>query len=375
MVKSRVLALVAFALVTLGAAACGSGDDEGTASAADGTSTSVSAPPSGDAAADEDGDDEDGDTDNGSDATDVFPLTITHAYGETVIPAKPERVATVAWANHEVPLALGVVPVGFSKATWGDDDDDGVLPWVSDKLAELGAETPVLFDETDGIPFEVVADTQPDIILASYSGLTQEEYDTLSKIAPVIAYPGLAWGTSLEDMIRINSTAIGLAAEGEALIADLHGEITDALAQFPQLEGKSVAFSWLDVNDLSSIGFYTTHDPRAGFLADIGFVTPQIVQERSAGSESFYETISAEENDRFADVDLIITYGEPDGSTLQAIQADSLMAQIPAVSRGSVVILPNSTPLAAAANPSPLAVGWSIGDYLALLAAAADQVP
>ena len=94
---------------------------------------------------------------------------------------KPERVATVAWANHEVPLALGVVPVGMSKVTWGDDDDDGVLPWVEDKLDELGAETPVLFDETDGIDFEAVADTEPDVILAAYSGLTQEEYDTLSQ--------------------------------------------------------------------------------------------------------------------------------------------------------------------------------------------------
>ncbi|MBR7200502.1 hypothetical protein PS14A_26535, partial [Pseudomonas sp. 14A] len=66
----------------------------------------------------------------------------------------------------------------MSKATWGDDDDNGVLPWVEEKLDELGAETPVLFDETDGIDYEAVADTEPDVILAAYSGLTQEEYDT-----------------------------------------------------------------------------------------------------------------------------------------------------------------------------------------------------
>src|SRR6478752_5092987 len=41
-------------------------------------------------------------------ATDAFPVTIEHAYGETAIEGKPERVATVAWANHEVPLALGL---------------------------------------------------------------------------------------------------------------------------------------------------------------------------------------------------------------------------------------------------------------------------
>ena len=144
----------------------------------------------------------------------AFPVTIEHAYGETTIDTQPERIATVAWANHEVPLALGVVPVGMSKATWGDDDGDGVLPWVEDQLDELGAETPVLFDETDGIDFEAVADTEPDVILAAYSGLTQEEYDTLSKIAPVVAYPDVAWGTSYEDMIRLNSAAIGPRRRG-----------------------------------------------------------------------------------------------------------------------------------------------------------------
>ena len=65
--------------------------------------------------------------------------------------AKPERVVTVNWANHEVPLALGVVPVGMAFANFGDDDDDGLLPWVKERLEELGAETPVLFDEGDGI--------------------------------------------------------------------------------------------------------------------------------------------------------------------------------------------------------------------------------
>lgn len=165
------------------------------------------------------------------------PVTIEHALGTTVIEEKPENVATVNWANHEVPLALGVVPVGMARADFGDDDGNGVLPWVEEKLEELGAETPVLFDETDGIDFEAVADTQPDVILAGYSGLTQEDYDTLSEIAPVVAYPETAWGTPWREMIEINSTAIGLQAEGEQLVSDLETEIADAVAQHPALEG------------------------------------------------------------------------------------------------------------------------------------------
>jgi iron complex transport system substrate-binding protein len=300
----------------------------------------------------------------------TFPVTIEHAFGETTIPEAPERVATVSWANHEVPLALGVVPVGMSKATWGDDDGDGILPWDEERLAELGAEPPVLFDETDGIDFEAVADTRPDVILASYSGLTQEEYDTLSKIAPVVAYPEVAWGTSYEDMIRLNSAAMGLADEGDALIDDLHAEVDAALAAQPALADATVLFAYIDPNDFSQIGFYTSHDTRPGFLESLGLPAPAIVEQESAATDGFYVTVSAEQADQFADVDLFVTYGDTDGELIAAMQADPLLSQIPAVAEGRIAILPESTPIAAAANPSPLSIRWGIDEYFALLAAA-----
>ena len=101
-----------------------------------------------------------------------YPLTIEHALGTTVIPARPQRVATVNWANHEVPLAPGVVPVGVAAADFGDDVSDDLLPWAEERLAELGAEGPALFDEGDGIDLEAVAATEPDVILAGHSGLS-----------------------------------------------------------------------------------------------------------------------------------------------------------------------------------------------------------
>ena len=297
---------------------------------------------------------------------DAFPVTIEHVYGETTIDEKPERVATIAWANHEVPLALGIVPVGMSKATWGDDDDNGILPWVEEKLDELGGETPVLFDETDGIDYEAVADTAPDVILAAYSGLTQEEYDTLSKIAPVVAYPDVAWGTSVDDMVEMNAKALGLEAEGEALIEDLHADADAALAANSALEGKKVIFAFFDPSDLSVITYYTAADTRPGYLHDLGLPFPAIVEENK-DSEQFYLEVSAEEAQKFDDVDVLVTYG--DDSTLATLQADPLLSKIPAIAEGRVAILPDATPIAASANPSALSIPWGLEDYLAILAA------
>ncbi|MFJ4253842.1 iron-siderophore ABC transporter substrate-binding protein [Microbacterium sp. NPDC090003] len=304
-------------------------------------------------------------------ADDAFPVTIEHVYGETTIETKPERVATVAWANHEVPLALGIVPVGFSKASWGDDDDNGILPWVEEKLDELGGEEPVLFDEADGIDYEAVADTNPDVILASYSGLTQEEYDTLSKIAPVVAYPEIAWGTPVDEMIEMNSKALGLEEEGEALIEDLHADAEAALEENSVLKDKKVLFAFFDPTDLSQIGYYTAVDTRPGYLHDdLGLPFPSIVED-SADSQEFYLSVSAEDAAKFDDVDVIATYG--DESLIATLQADPLLSKIPAIAEGRIAILPDATPIAASANPSPLSIPWGLSDYLALLAAPLAQ--
>ena len=300
----------------------------------------------------------------------AFPITIEHAFGETTIPARPERVATVAWSNHEVPLALGITPVGFEKATWGDDDGDGVLPWVAEQLAALGAAEPVLFDATDSLPFESIANTQPDVILAAYSGLTQEDYDQLSQIAPVVAYPEQAWGTTLEDQILMNATALGLEEEGEQLVATLEDEVSGAMDAHPQLRETTPVFAFFDESDLSQIGVYTALDPRMGFLLDAGMQQASILEEY-AGSESFYEQVSAENPEAFDDVDLLITYGSEDAAAnaelLATLQADPLLSRIPAIAQGQVVFL-GGNPIAAAATPSPLSIPWGIDEHFATLA-------
>lgn len=297
----------------------------------------------------------------------AFPVTIEHAYGETTIEKAPERVATVGWANHEVPLALGLVPVGMSKSTWGDDNGNGIMPWTEEKLKELGAETPTLFDETDGIPFEQVADTQPDVILASYSGLTQEDYDTLSKIAPVVAYPDVPWTTSMEEMVEMNAEAIGKEDEGEKLVDDLDKQTEKALSKYPDLKDKKVLFTAFGgTTDASKIGFFTTEDPRMGFLAEHGLGTPDIVEKNSKGAKQFWVEVSAEKPEEFNDVDLVVAYSSgnaaDDKKALEEMQKDPLKGKIPAVKAGHVVFLENG-PLGASANQSPLSIPWGIEKY------------
>lgn len=299
-----------------------------------------------------------------------FPVTITHAFGTTTIKAKPQRVATLAWANHEVPLALGVSIVGMSKATWGDDDGDGMLPWVKDAIAKVGGDAPVLFDETDGVPFSAVADTKPDVILCAYSGLTKEDYETLSKIAPVVAYPKVAWGTTMNEMIQLNSQALGMSAEGDALIKQLSDQVKASFAKHPELAGKKLAWGAFNADDLSKVTLYTSHDPRASFLAEAGLATPSIVEEQSKTTEAFFVEVSSEKPEAFDDVDAFLVYGTDDNAPLvAAMKAHPLVSRIKAVAADKLVFLGNG-PLAASANPSPLSIP-RLDEYVSKLAEAA----
>lgn len=294
-------------------------------------------------------------------------IVLDHAFGQTILDKKPERVATIAWGNHDVALALGIVPVGLSKANYGVSADKGVLPWTEEKIKELNGKAN-LFDDLDGLNFEAISNSKPDVILAGYSGITKEDYDTLSKIAPVAAYKSKPWQTLWRDMIRIDSKALGMEKEGDELIKNTEARISKELEKHPEIKGKikgkKVLFTMINAADTSKFWIYTSKDPRANYLTDLGLVFPESLKEFES-EDSFAKEISAEEANKINDADVIITYG--DDKTLEALQKDPLLGKINAIKNGAVAVIPDNTPLAASCTPTPLSINYTIEEYLNFL--------
>ena len=301
-----------------------------------------------------------------------YPITIKHAFGETVLEKKPERIATISWGNQDVPLALGVVPVGVSEANYGVTDGSGLLPWTAEAFQKLGVNQPTLFHDTEGLDYEAISDAQPDIILAAYSGITQEEYDLLSAIAPVVAYPTLAWQTYWRDQIIMDATGMGMKSEGEELVESLEQLIADKTADYPQIKGKRAAFFYFNPTELVMFYVYLPADPRAAYLTDLGMEFPDSVLKLSEDSASFALEMSAENVEVLQDVDIVIAYG--DAALLKALQEDALMGTIPAIKNGAVALITDGTPLAASGTPSALSIPATIDEYLSIIGEAADQV-
>ncbi|WP_127784367.1 iron-siderophore ABC transporter substrate-binding protein [Rhodococcus sp. X156] len=304
----------------------------------------------------------------------AYPVTIKHSFGETTLAKQPTRVATVSWVNADVALALGVVPVGMSKDEFGGNDK-GSTPWKDEALKKAGAEigtskAPAQYSETDGINFTEVAKAQPDVILAAYSGITQEEYDKLSKIAPVIAPPGVAYGTSWQDSAKMIGQALGKSSEADTLIADNEKLIAEKVAQYPQLKGKTFIYGNLDPSAAEKIYLYTDVDNRPRFLSSLGMTLAPVVAQNAKGEE-FYVSWSPERADQLA-ADVFVSW-VADAKTVDTIKADPLLSQIPAVKNGALVTTSDNTLTLSLSAASVLSIPWALDQYLPLLADAAGK--
>jgi iron complex transport system substrate-binding protein len=309
-----------------------------------------------------------------SEAGDAFPVTVEHAYGTTTLAAAPQRVATVSWVNADVSLALGVVPVGMPKDEWGGNAQDST-PWKDTALEKLGAAVgeptaPVQYSEADGVNYTEIAKVTPDVILAAYSGLTREEYDKLSKIAPVVAFPELAYGTSWQQATTMIGRALGRSAAAAELVAATEAAIEDKVARYPQLQGRSFIYGNLEPEKGAGINLYTAFDNRPRFLSLIGMKQAPVVAANTK-KNSFYIEWSPERADEL-ESDLFVTW-VPKADTVAQIEKDPLLSQIPAVNKGALVADSDNTLTLAISASSPLSLPWALDAFLPQLAAAADR--
>jgi iron complex transport system substrate-binding protein len=317
-----------------------------------------------------------GDASASSSSSSQFPVTIEHVYGETTIEKQPTRVATVSWVNDDVAIALGVVPVGVPKNEWGGNEQ-GSTPWKDAALEELGAgfgsdNAPVQYSEADGINFTEIAKLTPDVILAAYSGLTEEDYKKLTEIAPVVAHPELAYGTSWQDSTSIIGKALGKDAEAAKLVSDTEATIKEKVAEYPQITGKSFIYGNLEPASAEGVNVYTANDNRPRFLSEIGMTLAPVVEENSKGSKEFFIPWSAEKANEL-ESDIFVTW-VPDAATTDSIKSDPLLGQIPAIKNGALVADSDNTLTLSISASSPLSLPWSLDTFLPQLATAADAV-
>lgn len=298
----------------------------------------------------------------------AFPVTIRHHFGSTTIKKQPTRIVAIGSNDPDNLLALGVVPVGIGKVSWGGNAH-GTTPWFDAKLKQLGARQPAQIDQTDSIPFDEIAKLTPDLILATNSGITQQQYAKLSEIAPTVAFPQNPWTTTWQQSLQMDAEAVGKVAEGKQVQQQTEHELAAAKKKFPQIQGKTFIFASLSTTDLSSISYYTPIDARPKFLTSIGMKNAPIVTKISPRG-AFYGQISAE---RAAELksDVLITYAVK-ASDAKTFTDDKLIGQIPAIKSGHLFASTDNISAEAASVPTPLAIPYALQHFVPKVAQAVE---
>lgn len=296
----------------------------------------------------------------------AFPITIQHAFGETVIDGPAERIVTWGWSSTEAAIALGTVPVGFPTFRSEGLDTD-LVPWVEEAIVAAGADMPTFLDNAASPPIEQIAALQPDLILAVYSGITEDEYRLLSQIAPVVPYPETPWTTSWQETITIVGDALGKPEEGRALVADLEQLIRDEAARYPELAGIS-AVTLIDYDGAAAI--HSADDARAKLLALAGLTIPE--KPAVAGeSKGFWYPLSYENFDQIP-ADVLIAFFSTRAAADEWF-GRSYVQMAPQIASGAYVRMDERLLNAAVISSSALSIKWSIPRYFELIADAARR--
>lgn len=293
-------------------------------------------------------------------------VTLEHRYGSTTIKGVPERVVTVGLLEQDALLALGVAPVGTTE--WFGEQPGALWPWARAKLDELGAPLPQVIGSGSGVNLEAVLAQQPDLILALYSGITAEEYEQLSQIAPTVAQPAgyVDWFVPWREATHIVGQAVGKAEEAEALVTEMDARFSEVQKAHPEFVGATSVVA----SAYQGVWVFGAQDLRGQLMIDLGFRLPEGLDAFTEGS--FGGNLSMERID-LLDVDALLWYN---ADLEQEPLANTLYQNLGVHQEAREVFIDGDTPLGAATSfVTALSIPYLLDGLVPQLAAAVDGDP
>ncbi|GAA4015812.1 iron-siderophore ABC transporter substrate-binding protein [Allokutzneria multivorans] len=292
----------------------------------------------------------------------VFPVRVEHKYGVTEIKSQPQRVVTLGLSDQDVALAVGVKPVGV--VDWFKERPFGKWPWTQPLW---GTTPPEIVGERDEYNLEKIAKLRPDLIIAQYSGMKKEQYDTLSQIGvPVVAQSGkfADYAATWQEMTRNLAKALGKGATGEKLITDIGERFAKVRKENPAFATKTAIVA--DTFEPGNYAAFAAHDPKAAFLTESGFKMPQKIVDVPKAENII--SIGSEGLD-LLDVDLLLWLSEDEVAS-QRVRDEPLYRKLKVAQEKRDLFVPyNEPPIGAAISfNTVLSIPYAIDKLVPMLA-------
>lgn len=296
------------------------------------------------------------------DSRSCAPRVIAHRHGETRIEGVPRRIVPVTVRDQDVLLAFDRLPVAVQDgyyalpyASW---------PWVA---PELAASDPVILP-AERLNFEQVAALRPDLILGAASGMSEEEYRVLSRIAPTLGQaPGhMDYGVPWDELTRTVGRAICAEERAETLVAETDALFDEVRDRHPALEG-AVGVVAMPGGPDGALWVYAPEDARGRLISRLGLEHPPELRDLTA--DHFVAVVSRERMD-LIDVDVLVWLATD--AQRRDLERDPVYMDLAVVRRDAVVYLDPEGPLVAAiTNSTPSNLPYALDALVPRLAEAA----
>ncbi|GAB3213255.1 iron-siderophore ABC transporter substrate-binding protein [Marinactinospora endophytica] len=289
--------------------------------------------------------------------------SIEHKYGTTEISGVPSRVVTVGLTEQDYLLALGVAPVGVRE--WFGGHDGALWPWAADALgdAELPEVLPV-----ESLNFEQIGSLAPDLIVGINSGLTEDEYSTLSGIAPTVAQPAdkADYGATWQEIARTIGVALDRVDDAEALVQDIEQQFEDVRAEHPEFAESTALLA----TSIGGEAWAYAEGPAPGFLTQLGFKLPEEAAALFTDENREPKQVSLEQLEVLeADVLLVGVYGDEENS----VTNQAVFQRLDVAREGRYLTMPEMSRINGALSfGSVLSLPYALQELTPRLAALAD---
>jgi iron complex transport system substrate-binding protein len=288
-------------------------------------------------------------------------VRMEHKYGFSELPADPLRVVVLGLNDQESVLALGIKPVGV--VDWFGERPYGNWPWTQPLWGDV---KPEIVGERDEYQIEKIATLKPDLIIAQYSGMTREQYEQLSKIAPTVAQPpgfqdyAAPWRLLTE---RIGQ-ALGRADQARQLIDGVDARFDAVRKKHPEYAQQTIMVA--DSFTPGNYALFASHDAKTEFMTDLGFKASDRITQLAANNNA--AEISSERLDLLDEADRMVwTVADP--SVRQRVESDTVYQRSKVGREGrSVFLTYYDPPIGAAVSfNTVLSIPYAIDQLVPLL--------
>ncbi|MGQ0632830.1 MAG: ABC transporter substrate-binding protein [Sporichthyaceae bacterium] len=305
----------------------------------------------------------------------VFPTRIKHTWnqGGTVIERLPERIVVLGMREQDTMTALGGAPLTV-RNFFGAQHPWTSFPWLSagqkagkyeainfasreertSRVSKIedGLIAPDGFAQASNTParrqaydFDDIAARKPDLIVAMFAGVTLEDYQALSKIAPTITMvssDSKDYASSWQEEALVLGKIVGRPQAAIDAVASVAEMFADVQFNNPALRGASVALAAPGPN--GAVRVINPYAPMARFFTSLGLEYPNRIESltRFTGinRKIYHQDINVGGIGILDGVDVLVwIVGHDGGEAMEKIKKTSPYQNLRVVRSGNVLEL------------------------------------